>query len=130
MKYTYAKWMLPNGKCIHGKGLTPDIQVDNASLSNITIKKIKTPLQVDQVSSSVKSMQKMLKILGYQVDREDGYFSQASMSALQQFEKDNNLTEDGTYSEDDKLMLIARVMTYIQDQSHDQQYARLLQEMQ
>ena len=75
-------------------------------------------------------MQKMLKILGYQVDREDGYFSQASMSALQQFEKDNNLTEDGTYSEDDKLMLIARVMTYIQDQSHDQQYARLLQEMQ
>ncbi len=130
LKYTYAKWMLPNGKCIHGKGLTPDIKVDNASLSNITIKKIKTPLQVDQVSSSVKSMQKMLKILGYQVDREDGYFSQASMSALQQFEKDNNLTEDGTYSEDDKLMLIARVMIYIQDQSHDQQYARLLQEMQ
>ena len=28
IKYTTAKWLMPNGKCIDGIGLTPDYQVD------------------------------------------------------------------------------------------------------
>ena len=74
LKYTYAKWMIPNGTCINGKGLTPDEEVDNVSLSGITTKDVKETLKVDCVNTRIKSMQKMLNILGYSVDREDGYF--------------------------------------------------------
>ena len=53
-------------------------------------------------------MQKMLNILGYSVDREDGYFSVNTQAALQQFETDNHLNVDGEYSQSDKQMLVAR----------------------
>ena len=45
LKYTYAKWMIPNGTCINGKGLTPDEEVDNVSLSGIQQKDVKRNLK-------------------------------------------------------------------------------------
>lgn len=126
LKYTYAKWMIPNGTCINGKGLTPDIEVENVSLDGISTKDIKETLKVDCVNSRVKSMQKMLNILGYPVDREDGYFSQTTQEALQKFETDNNLTVDGQYSQSDKQMLIARMMIYINNHENDKQYDYLM----
>lgn len=126
LKYTYAKWMIPNGTCINGKGLSPDYEVKNVSLDDIRTTDLKKDIKVDTVSDYVKSMQKMLKILGYQVDREDGYFSQITETVLKQFEKDNNLKVDGIYSQSDKQMLIARMMIYINNHDHDKQYEYLL----
>lgn len=127
LKYTYAKWLTPNGTSINGKGLTPDIEVNNIDVSNISTDEIKNPLQYDQVGTGVISMQKMLSILGYTVDRTDGYFSNQSKEALQQFEKDNHLEVNGIYSNDDHQMLIGRVMGYIGDSKNDKQYEKLMQ---
>jgi len=126
LKYTYAKWMIPNGTCINGKGLTPDEEVDNVSLSGITTKDVKETLKVDCVNTRIKSMQKMLNILGYSVDREDGYFSVNTQAALQQFETDNHLNVDGEYSQSDKQMLVARMMIYINNHENDKQYDQLM----
>lgn len=126
LKYTYAKWMIPNGTCINGKGLTPDEEVDNVSLSGITTKDVKETLKVDCVNTRIKSMQKMLNILGYSVDREDGYFSVNTQAALQRFETDNHLNVDGEYSQSDKQMLIARMMIYINNHENDKQYDQLM----
>ena len=126
LKYTYAKWMIPNGTCINGKGLTPDEEVDNVSLSGITTKDVKETLKVDCVNTRIKSMQKMLNILGYSVDREDGYFSVNTQAALQQFETDNHLNVDGEYSQSDKQMLVARMMIYINNHENDKQYDQLI----
>ena len=113
--------MIPNGTCINGKGLTPDEEVDNVSLSGITTKDVKETLKVDCVNTRIKSMQKMLNILGYSVDREDGYFSVNTQAALQQFETDNHLNVDGEYSQSDKQMLVARMMIYINNHENDKQ---------
>ena len=126
LKYTYAKWMIPNGTCINGKGLTPDEEVDNVSLSGVTTKDVKETLKVDCVNTRIKSMQKMLNILGYSVDREDGYFSVNTQVALQQFETDNHLNVDGEYSQSDKQMLVARMMIYINNHENDKQYDQLM----
>ena len=127
LKYTYAKWMIPNGTCIDGKGLTPDVKVENVSLDDISMAEVKGTLQVDSVSARVKSMQKMLNILGYGVDREDGYFSVATSEALKKFESDNHLTADGQYDENDKLMLVARIMIYLNNHENDKQYDKLIE---
>lgn len=127
LKYTYAKWMIPDGTCINDKGLTPDIEVDNVSLNDISTATVKDTLKVDCVSSKVKSMQKMLNILGYTTDREDGYFSNTTVDALKKFETDNYLTVDGEYNENDKLMLVARMMIYLNNHENDKQYDKLLE---
>ena len=126
LKYTYAKWMIPNGTCINGKGLTPDIEVENVSLDGISTKDVKETLKVDCVNTRIKSMQKMFNILGYSVDREDGYFSVNTQAALQQFETDNHLNVDGEYSQSDKQMLVARMMIYINNHENDKQYDQLM----
>lgn len=127
LKYTYAKWMIPNGKCINGKGLKPDIEVENASLNDISTAVVEGTLKADCVDSKVKSMQKMLNILGYTTDREDGYFSNRTVEALKKFESDNQMSVNGEYDENDKLMLIARILIYLNNHENDKQYEKLLE---
>lgn len=129
LKYTYARWMLPSGTWINGKGLTPDYLVENIDISNISTKAVDESLSYDCVDERVLTMQKSLEILGYDCKREDGYFSNDTVEALKQFESANNLTVDGIYDDNDKNMLISKLLIYISDASNDNQYKKLLEIM-
>ncbi|MFV0392925.1 MAG: S41 family peptidase [Coprobacillaceae bacterium] len=129
LKYTYAKWMIPSGFCVNGVGLTPDIEVKNHDISEVTTETMEEDLRVDQVSSKVMGMQKMLYILGYECGRTDGYFSTQTEEALKQFEQANNLSVDGIYNNDDQLSLIGQTMIHINQDENDLQYKRLLEVM-
>lgn len=129
LKYTYARWMLPSGTWINGKGLTPDYLVENIDISNISTTAVDESLSYDCVDERVLTMQKSLKILGYDCKREDGYFSNDTVEALKQFESANNLMVDGIYDDNDKNMLISKVLIYINDASNDNQYKKLIEIM-
>lgn len=126
LKYTYAQWMTPNGNAIEGVGLTPDIEVKNHDIAEITTEAINEPLHVDQVDSKIMGMQKMLRILGYDVDRVDGYFSNQTEESLKQFQSDNHMVNDGVYNNDNQLALIGQTLIYINQDENDLQYKRLL----
>jgi carboxyl-terminal processing protease len=129
LKYTYARWMLPSGKWINGEGLTPDYIVENIDTSEISTKTIESDLSFDCVDSNVKSLQKGLKILGYDCKREDGYFSNDTVEALKQFESDNNLTVDGIYQDHDKDILLSEILIFVDEPANDYQYKKLLEIM-
>ena len=129
LKYTYARWMLPSGKWINGEGLTPDYLVENIDTSEISTKTIESDLSFDCVDSNVKSLQKGLKILGYDCKREDGYFSNDTVEALKQFESDNNLTVDGIYQDHDKDILLSEILIFVDEPANDYQYKKLLEIM-
>lgn len=129
LKYTYARWMLPSGTWINGKGLTPDYLVENIDISDISTKTVDESLSYDCVDERVLTMQKALKILGYDCKRDDGYFSNDTAEALKQFESANNLTVDGIYDDNDKNMLISKVLIYINDADNDNQYKKLVEIM-
>lgn len=126
LKYTYARWMLPSGTWINEKGLTPDYVVENIDVNDISTKAIDENLSFDCVDERIKAMQKSLKILGYDCKREDGYFSNDSVEALKKFESANNLTVDGIYTDNDKNMLISKVIIFINDPNNDYQYKKLI----
>ena len=127
LKYTYAKWLLPSGKWINGEGLTPDYLVDNIDMSMISTQAIEKELGFDSVDLRVKSLQLGLKLLGYDCKRDDGYFSSDTVEALKQFENDNHLAVDGIYNENDKNMLISKVLIFVDDKDNDYQYNKLLE---
>lgn len=129
LKYTYAKWMIPSGFCVNGVGLTPDIEIKNHDIDDVTTDDIKEPIKVDAVSAKVMGMQKMLKILGYDCGRVDGYFSNQTQDTLKQFEKANKLTEDGIYDNNDQLTLVGQTMIFINKPENDLQYKRLIEEL-
>ena len=127
LKYTYAKWLLPSGTWINGKGLTPDYSVSNMDTSGIYTKALETDMGYDSVGTAIASMQKMLSILGYDCGRNDGYFSQQSVEALKQFEQANNLTVDGIYTNSDRQKLEAAVIMYANSENNDYQYKKLME---
>lgn len=127
LKYTYAKWLLPSGTWINGTGLTPDYNVSNIDISEISTKALDNDMGFDSVGSQIASMQKMLGILGYDCGRSDGYFSTQSQAALMQFEQANNLTVDGVYTNDERQKLEAAVIVYVKSENNDYQYKKLME---
>lgn len=129
IKYTNAKWLLPSGKCIHGEGLTPDIEVKDEKFLSTGVGEFKKTLSVDSVDSHVAQMQIALKMMGYDIDRTDGYFSKTTRDSLMKFEKDHNMEVNGIYEPDDALSLNFYGRLYLSDEKNDTQYHRLLQEI-
>ncbi|MDD8048618.1 MAG: S41 family peptidase [Thomasclavelia sp.] len=127
LKYTFAKWSLPDGTSINSKGLTPDVKIENTSLDGISGKEVKKTYSIDQVSNRIKDMQKMLNILGYNCGREDGYFSEGTANALKQFETAKGLTVDGQYTESDRVVILSSIYKYIANSDNDNQYKKLLE---
>ena len=131
IKYTYAKWLLPSGECINGIGLTPDIEIDEPSLAdfyNVVLEEDEV-LKYDQVDAKVADMQHMLSTLGYDCERQDGYFSEATRLALMAFEKDHQLTCDGVYDQQDNDELIGELIAYFADVRHDACYQAVLEKL-
>ncbi len=126
VKYTSSKWLLPSGKNINGEGLEVDIEVDNIDTSHLYNFEVEETLKVDMVDVRVQQMQMMLKMLGYQVDREDGYFSEKTKEALMEFETQHHLNNDGEFTNEDCVILIKEIVLYINDEANDQQYQTLL----
>lgn len=127
LKYTYAKWLLPSGTWINGKGLTPDYSVNNIDTSIIYSKKLEEDLQFDSVGIAVASMQKMLGALGYDCGRTDGYFSSQTVEALKQFEQANNMDVDGIYTNKDRQRLESELVIYANSANNDYQYKKLME---
>lgn len=130
-KYTYAKWLLPSGKCINGIGLSPDIEVNAPTLNdfyNIVLEDGQT-IELDSVSEQCAQFQEMLNLMGYDTGRSDGYFSEQTRLALEQFEQDHGLNVDGVYDAKDNEELIYALVSYFNQVENDACYQSVLKEM-
>jgi carboxyl-terminal processing protease len=106
LKFTIAKWLTPNGNWIHKKGIKPDYEValpDYASLSIINPDK---ELTLSSSGTDVQTAQKMLKAIGYDPGREDGFFDDKTKAAVQTFQKAQNLPVNGVLKGDTTLKLM------------------------
>ena len=81
------------------------------------------------VSTEVAYMQMMLNTIGYDVDREYGYFSQETETALRQFESDQGLSVDGAFSQEDNEILQAALVLYLNNKNNDVVYQAAIEEM-
>ncbi|SDW44918.1 carboxyl-terminal processing protease [Marininema mesophilum] len=95
MKLTMAKWLTPDGKWIHKKGIKPDVKAKLPAYFKATIINSDKTLKRDQNSTEVKNLQLVLEGLGYRADRKDGYFSSQTETAVKAFQKTHNLPVTG-----------------------------------
>lgn len=125
LKYTHEKWLTPHGTWINGTGLKPDHQIDVTDIQDFHIGDMKKSYRYDEVDTNIQYMQEMLQELGYDVDRQDGYFSQKTQTALQNFEKDYDLETDGVYSQADRLILLSALTYHLYQETDDQVYQKV-----
>ncbi|SFS32979.1 S41 family peptidase [Marininema halotolerans] len=95
LKLTMAKWLTPDGKWIHKKGIKPDVESKLPAYFKATIIHSDKPLKKNQNSTEVKNLQLVLEGLGYRTDRKDGYFSEQTETAVKAFQKTHKLSVTG-----------------------------------
>ncbi len=126
LKYTFAKWLLPSGDNIQGEGLTPDIEVENIDTEfYYSFNLDGETLQIDTVDDRTSVLQQMLVILGYEVDRTDGYYSESTRQQVMQFESDYGLSVDGIINEDDRSAIFSQFLQYINSDENDYQLLKV-----
>lgn len=95
MKLTTEKWLTPKGNWIHKKGIKPDYEVSMPEYASLPFIDPETELKVSSASEQVKAAQKMLKALGFDPGREDGFYDEKTKEAVTAFQKSKKLEETG-----------------------------------
>lgn len=121
IKLTLYKWLTPDGHWIHKKGIKPDVEVKQPDYFHVSPLHIEKELSFDMNNEQVKSAQQMLKGLGFDPGRTDGYFSKKTESAVKAFQKANKLPQTGKIDKNTAEVLQAKVMDAIRSDNNDVQ---------
>ncbi|MFD1416965.1 S41 family peptidase [Oceanobacillus jeddahense] len=131
IKMTTFKWLSPNGVWIDGEGVEPTIEQRQEDYYYSTPIQVEDddPLTFDHTSEAVANMQVMLSGLGYDTGRTDGYFSEETESAVEDFQEDNDLEATGEVDEETGGLIETQVVEKIRDGEDDTQLERSLEEL-
>ncbi|MCH5585311.1 S41 family peptidase [Shimazuella sp. AN120528] len=131
LKLTIAKWLTPNGTWIdqHGgtKGLSPNIEVAPFAFTQANLPEGKQTWKPDSNSTDVKNMQLILDALGFKPGRTDGYFDTATEAALKNFQKSNNIPENGELDAQTAKFLGIAYQSLLRDPKNDKQLQTAIQ---
>ncbi|MEH6948461.1 S41 family peptidase [Bacillus sp. JJ634] len=121
LKLTLYKWLTPEGNWIHKKGIEPTIQVQQPRFFNVHPLTVEKTLERDMTDEQIQYAQAMLKGLGFETGREDGYFDVQTEVAIKAFQKVKKLNVTGKLDRETASKLEASILEKIQDERNDVQ---------
>ena len=127
LKYTIAKWLTPNKTWIHKTGIEPTEEVSMPDYYNITIIDTREVVKEGAVSDNVKTIETILKGLGYDVTA-DGYFDSKTTEAVKEFQKSKGLSETGEVDEKTGTALMSAIRDTLK--ANDTQYKAAVKALQ
>ena len=127
LKYTIAKWLTPNKTWIHKRGIEPTEEVSMPDYYNITIIDTREVVKEGAVSDNVKTIETILKGLGYDVTA-DGYFDSKTTEAVKEFQKSKGLSETGEVDEKTGTALMSAIRDALK--ANDTQYKAAVKALQ
>lgn len=129
LKLTTEKWLTPKGNWIHKKGVTPDIEVALPPYAFLSMIDSEAELKLSTTSTQVKTAQQMLKAIGYDPGREDGFFDEKTEQAVKEFQAKENLEVNGIVSGQTTITLMQRLGDLItQNDTQIQKAVEILKE--
>jgi len=91
MKLSSHKWLTPKQQWIHGIGIEADYEVKASELYQLEPLPIDGSYRVGDMNEDIIYGQKVLKALGYDLTRSDGYFDESTADAVLSFKQDEKL---------------------------------------
>ena len=109
IKYTTSEWLTPKEEKIHHVGIEPDyiVELHPIMTSSILDMGADEQYKYDDVSEKVKTVQMALDFLGYNVDRQDGYFSRQTDTVIKSYQTKNGKAATGIIDEQLYNMIIS-----------------------
>ncbi|MBM7690914.1 carboxyl-terminal processing protease [Peribacillus deserti] len=121
IKLTLYKWLTPEGNWIHKKGIEPTIEISQPSAFQSHPLNVEKPFKRDSNDEQVKHAQEMLKSLGFETGRDDGYFDKKTEVAVKAFQSHRGLKQSGVLDSKTAKALANAVLEYMKDEKHDLQ---------
>lgn len=127
LKVTIAKWLTPSGEWIHKKGIEPNVAVSQPDYFTVAPINKENTYKYDMLGEDIKSAQVMLKGLGYEPGRSDGYFNRETEAAVKKFQGDQKLEATGIIDEKTAAALESQLIEHIRDPKNDLQMNRAIE---
>lgn len=129
LKLTMFKWLTPDGNWIHKKGIEPTVEAKQPEYFYANPIQFEKELAQNMNNEKIKNAQIMLKGLGFDPGREDGYFSGETVIAVKAFQQANEIEATGTINEKTAGLIEAKVIESIRDQKNDLQLKKAMEVM-
>jgi carboxyl-terminal processing protease len=127
LKLTLYKWLTPDGNWIHKDGIEPTVEVKQPEYFYTNRLFVEEQLTFDMFDEQVKSVQEMLKGLGFNPGRTDGYFSEQTELAVKAFQRMNNIEPTGIVNGITAGQIEEAIIERIRDPQFDYQLQAALQ---
>lgn len=127
IKLTIAKWLTPKGNYINEAGIVPNIEAKQPDYYQVAPMSKESTLMLGQLNNDIKYMQIMLAGLGYGLDREDGYYSQATAEAVRAFQSAHDLPLTGQADAATAEAIEQALIEMMNDPANDLQMNRALE---
>lgn len=129
IKLTFFRWLSPNGESIDGTGVEPTVEVEQPDYFYTAPVQIDEPLTFDHTGEAIANTQQMLKGLGFDPGRVDGYFDEETEAAVKSFQKDHDLKVTGKVDEETAGVIESNVVEKIRSGEDDVQLETALEEL-
>jgi len=129
LKLTIAKWLTPDGNWIHKKGVTPNIIVEQPEYFKAVALPGDKTLQKEENGPEVQNLQLILKGLGFDPGRSDGYFDEGTEKAVKEFQSKMNLEQTGKVEGKTVELLQTELLNKIKDPKNDTQLQKAIEVM-
>jgi carboxyl-terminal processing protease len=127
LKLTMFKWLTPDGNWIHKKGIEPTVEAKQPEFFYANPIQFEKELTQNMNNEKIKNAQIMLKGLGFDPGREDGYFSGETVLAVKAFQIKNDIEDTGTINEKTAGAIEAKVIEAIRDEKNDLQLKKAME---
>ena len=115
LKFTTEKWLTPKGNWIHKKGITPDVEVALPDYASLTLINPESELKLSTSSTEVQTAQKMLKVIGFDTGREDGFFDENTEQAVKDFQIKEKIEANGILTGESTTRLMKSLRELVQN---------------
>lgn len=129
LKYTSYNWYSPNGVSIHETGIKPDVEVmlDDVAYEYYEQMNEDEEYRFDSVSEITRICEISLNFLGYDVDRNDGYFDKQFENALNAYKADNGLENMGVLDTNTYESIISDTILTLSMPEKDYQFIKAIE---
>ena len=121
IKLTLYKWLTPDGNWIHHKGIEPTLQVQQPSFFTVHPLNVEKTFERDMNDDQIKYAQAILKGLGFEPGRDDGYYDDQTELAVKAFQKVQGIEATGKLDHKTAQQLESRILEKIKDEKNDVQ---------
>lgn len=121
IKLTLYKWLTSDGNFINEVGVEPTVEVKQPEFFYAAPITVETPLKFDMNNEQIKNAQLMLKGLGLEPGRVDGYFGKQTQNAVIALQRMNDLNPTGEIDQKTAEVLQEKIMEAVRSEENDRQ---------